>query len=147
MYNLKSIVQHIVITLLFFVASNCWAQNKEEKLMDESNANSLIIVEQMPEFIGGQDSMFNYINEQIIYPLEAKNNKKEGIVYLGFIVDKEGKITNTSIKRGIANAPELDQEALRVLNNMPAWKPGKQNGKAVNVAFTLPIKFQLAEKK
>jgi protein TonB len=95
----------------------------------------------MPEFATGQAAMFKYLSENIKYPAVARENAIEGTVYLGFIVDADGNITNVTVKRGVSGG--CTEEAVRVVSGMPKWKPGKQQGRAVKVNFTLPVKFKL----
>ena len=75
------------------------------------------------------------------YPAIARENGIEGVVYVGFVVGKDGSIRDVQVKRGIAGG--CNEEAIRVIKLMPNWNPGKQNGKAVSVAFTIPVKFKL----
>lgn len=96
-----------------------------------------------PEFPGGKEKMAEYINQNIMYPEISIENQIEGKVYLGFIVEKDGSISNIKVLRGAD--PDLDREAKRVLRNMPKWKPGMYNGKIVRVRMILPIVFDLAE--
>ncbi len=99
------------------------------------------VAEKMPEFPGGQSSMMDFIREKLIYPEMAKENGVQGKVICSFIVGKDGTVYGATILRGIGSG--CDQEALRVINKMPRWNPGMQNGKAVNVKFNLPINFKL----
>lgn len=99
------------------------------------------IVEEMPEFPGGNQALHEFISTNIKYPLEAKKNNISGKVYVSFVVSSSGKIKETRILRGIGGG--CDEEALRVVDLMPDWQPGKQNGKPVNVQYNLPILFQL----
>ncbi|MEZ4887309.1 MAG: TonB family protein [Chitinophagales bacterium] len=102
------------------------------------------IVEDMPEFPGGQAELFNFIGSNVKYPPMARENGIEGTVYVGFVVMENGSIQNVQIKRGLAGGGAgCDAEAMRVVNEMPKWNPGKQRGKPVRVAFTLPIRFKL----
>jgi periplasmic protein TonB len=98
-------------------------------------------VEQMPSFPDGEAAMFKYIRERIKYPAIAKENGIEGHVVVQFEVSKDGQIQKVQVVRGIGGG--CDEEAARVVRSMPAWKPGKHNGKPVKVSFTLPIKFKL----
>lgn len=100
-----------------------------------------LFVEQVPEFPNGQKALFKWLSDNVKYPPIARENGIEGTVYIGFVVWKDGTIQNVQVKRGIGGG--CNEESLRVVNAMPTWKPGRQNGKAVNVAFTLPIKFKL----
>jgi len=99
------------------------------------------IVEEMPTFPGGEEKMMGYLHDHIKYPQIAKENGITGRVYVKFVVDKEGKIKDATVLRGIGGG--CDEEALRVIRTMPDWKPGKQNGRSVPVYFNLPINFSL----
>ena len=101
------------------------------------------VVEDMPQFPGG--NAFRYLAQHIRYPEEAVKNGIEGIVYVQFVVDKDGKIVEPKVVQGVC--PELDAEALRVVSGMPAWKPGMQRGKPVAVSFVLPVVFHLVSGK
>ncbi len=116
----------------------------EEKSEDDSDGDSVFMtVEQMPEFSGGgQQSMINFIQQNLHYPDNAKAKKIEGIVYVSFVVDETGKITDVKVEKGMSK--ELDAEAVRVVKKMPPWKPGMQKGKAVKTRMVLPIKFSLS---
>jgi protein TonB len=112
---------------------------KEEK--EEEEAQVFFIVEDMPEFPGGEMALRTYIANAIKYPVIAQENGIQGKVYVTFVVGKDGSVSNASIARGVD--PSLDKEALRVVNTLPKWKPGKQRGKPVNVSYTVPINFVL----
>jgi TonB family protein len=99
------------------------------------------VVEDMPEFPGGEVALRKEITNRIQYPDIAIKNEIQGKVFVSFVVAKNGKITNTKIARGVH--PELDKEAVRVINSLPNWEPGKQKGEAVNVSYTVPINFAL----
>lgn len=99
------------------------------------------ITEEPPSFPGGQAAMKTYLARNIKYPPTAMKNKIEGRVILQFVVRADGSISDTHVMRGIS--PELDAEAVRVIANMPKWNPGKQDGKPVNVKFTIPVSFKL----
>lgn len=100
-----------------------------------------LYVEQMPEFPGGKEAMMKYLAQNIVYPATAVEDTVEGKVIVGFVVSTEGEITEVEVNKGVRS--DLDAEAVRVVKAMPRWKSGKQNGKPVNVRFTLPIKFTL----
>ena len=112
---------------------------KEEE--EEETAEVFFIVEDMPEFPGGEMALRAYIANQIKYPVIAQENGIQGKVYVTFVVGKDGSVSNATIARGVDAS--LDKEALRVVNTLPKWKPGKQRGKPVNVSYTVPINFQL----
>ena len=99
------------------------------------------IVEEMPEFPGGQLALRQFIAQQIKYPFVAQEKGIQGKVYVNFVVGKDGSVRNARIARGVD--PSLDREALRVINSLPPWKPGKQKGKEVAVSYTVPISFVL----
>ena len=106
---------------------------------DSMLEDEFTIVEEMPEFVGGDEAMMSYFRKSIKYPEEALKYGEQGKVYVKFLVTKDGTISNVQIARGVSNS--LDQEALRVVKNMPKWKPGKQRGRAVNVWYVVPINF------
>jgi protein TonB len=100
-----------------------------------------LVVEQPPEFEGGLEAMYKFIGKNMKYPASARRMNIEGSVFVGFVVDADGKISEASIIKGIS--ADCDKEALRVVQMMPKWRPGKQSGRPVRVKFVLPIKFKL----
>ena len=100
-------------------------------------------VEQMPEYEGGMEAMIKFLQKHMKYPARARRMGIEGTVYVKFVIGKEGRIEDVAILKGISK--DCDEEAMRVIQMMPPWKPGKQNNNAVKVSMMLPIKFQLAE--
>lgn len=109
--------------------------------VEESTVFNSYAVEQQPEFPDGMAAMYAFLRKNLDFPQLAIDLGISGTVYVQFVVTKEGLIQNATVVKGPGGG--LNQEALRVVNLMPAWKPGKHNGKAVAVNFTLPIKFQL----
>jgi len=99
------------------------------------------VVEDMPQFPGGDKALMTWISKNVKYPEIAQKNGIEGRVYIGFVVNKNGLVDRVKLMRGAS--PSLDTEALRVVNEMPTWTPGKQRGEAVSVAYTIPINFAL----
>jgi len=99
------------------------------------------IVEEMPEYPGGEMELRKFIANSVKYPTDAQDKGIQGKVYVTFVVSKDGSIADAKIARGVN--PSLDAEALRVVNALPKWMPGKQKGKAVNVSYTVPINFVL----
>ena len=99
------------------------------------------IVEEMPDFPGGDLALRKHIAANVEYPEEALKNEISGKVYVEFVVGKDGSVVNAQIVRGVA--PSLDKEALRVVNELPKWTPGYQRGTPVNVKYTVPINFAL----
>lgn len=112
-------------------------QQKEDKKIFE-------VVEQMPEYPGGVDAMMKFIMENLKYPEEAQKAGVEGRVVVRFIVTETGEVDSVQILRGVD--PECDNEAVRVIEAMPNWTPGKQKGENVPVYFNLPIMFKLTKK-
>lgn len=107
----------------------------------EDENQVFMVVEQSPEFEGGLQGMVKYLKKNLRYPAKAQRMSIEGTVFIGFIVNKDGNISDVTVIKGIDN--DCDKEAVRVVEKMPPWKPGKQNGRAVRVRFVLPIKFHL----
>ncbi|GAA4455941.1 TonB family protein [Rurimicrobium arvi] len=99
------------------------------------------VVEQMPEFPGGEDALYKFLQDNVQYPPKATNAGKEGTVSVKFVVNEDGSISNVEVARPIGF--DMDEEAIRVVKKMPKWKPGKQNGKAVKVYYRVPIRFVL----
>ena len=99
------------------------------------------IVDEMPEFPGGQTALRNFVAQAVKYPTEASSKGIQGKVFVNFVVDKDGSVKNAKILRSAD--PSLDKEALRVVNSLPKWKPGKQKGVEVAVSYTVPINFAL----
>ena len=99
------------------------------------------VVEQMPSFPGGQGALMQWLASNIKYPVVAEENGVQGRVVCTFVVERDGSITDVKVVRGVD--PSLDKEAVRVLKQMPSWIPGKQNGSAVRVKYTVPVTFKL----
>ena len=138
------------------VMSNCEAKSEQSALYSEKSLNmqaesqlvkqdgtekNTDIDDELPSFPGGDVKLREWIKKNMKYPSYAKNNGIEGQVLVVFIVEKDGSISNAEVSWGVD--PSLDQEALRIVNKMPKWKPGKQEGSTVRVKFHLPIKFML----
>jgi protein TonB len=116
-------------------------EDEEIEIEEEDDEEFFMVVENMPEFPGGDLGLMKYIQKNVKYPAIAKEYNITGKVYVSFIVDKSGKVTNVKIVRGVDR--NLDAEAVRVVKSLPKYKPGKQRGKAVRVMFTIPINFTL----
>lgn len=110
-------------------------------VVEEDENKIFMVVEQQPEFEGGYEAMMNFIRKNMRYPASARRMGIDGTVYVSFVVGKDGAINDVKVLRGIS--ADCDKEAVRVVQMMPPWKPGKQNGKPVFVRFNLPIKFKL----
>lgn len=105
----------------------------EEKVFD--------VVEQMPQFPGGDAALFEYLSTHIKYPTIAEENGVQGRVIVTFVVERDGSITDVKVVKSVD--PSLDKEASRVVKGMPRWIPGKQNGAPVRVKYTVPVTFRL----
>ena len=99
------------------------------------------VVEQMPQFPGGNAALFEYLSKHIKYPVIAEENGIQGRVIVTFVVERDGSITDVKVVKSVD--PSLDKEAQRVVKSMPRWIPGKQNGSAVRVKYTVPVTFRL----
>lgn len=106
-----------------------------------NNEPAFKVVDEMPKFPGGQEALMTYLAKSIKYPVIAQQNKEQGRVTIRMVVGKDGNISKIKVLSGVS--PSLDYEAIRVVGNMPKWVPGKQNGEAVAVEYTIPIIFKL----
>lgn len=133
----------ILITTKAKVAAmaNAGAPAKADKAFTQDGMTVFVVVEEMPEFPGGELALRNFIGSTVKYPYNAVKENIQGRVFVSFVVKSDGTVANAKIVRGVH--PLLDQEALRVINLLPVWKPGKQRGQAVNVAYTIPVQFAL----
>lgn len=120
-------------------------QNDPVKKNNSNNNDVFTVVENPPKFTGGEEARMAYMQKAISYPEQAKKNKIEGTVYVTFVVEKDGQIRNAKILRGIGGG--CDEVALKAIQNMPPWSPGKQKGEAVRVQFNMPVKFSLSDGK
>ena len=118
----------------------------EEKIAEpepvkEEETKVFDVVEQMPSFPGGPSALMQYLSSNIKYPVVAEENGVQGRVVCTFVVEKDGSITDVRVIKSVD--PSLDKEAMRVVKGMPKWIPGKQNGSAVRVKYTVPVTFRL----
>ena len=112
-----------------------------EEEEEEEEAQIFTVVESMPDFPGCDEARIKYLNENIKYPQMARESGIQGRVFVTFVVEKDGSVTDVRVLRGIGGG--CDEEAIRVIKNMPKWDPGKQRGKPVRVQFNMPILFKL----
>jgi protein TonB len=115
------------------------AANLEEE--EESAQQIFTVVEEMPSFPGGDGELLRFLSSSIKYPVIAQENGIQGRVTCAFVVNRDGSVVDAEVVRGVD--PSLDKEALRVINTMPKWTPGKQRGKPVRVKYTVPVTFKL----
>jgi len=111
----------------------------EEEEIDEQEI--FILVESQPEFPGGSGELYKFLGDELNYPPIAREAGIQGKVFVNFVVEKDGSITNIVILRGIGGG--CDEESVRIVKMMPKWTPGKQRGRPVRVSFNLPVKFTL----
>jgi protein TonB len=127
-------------SLLFSsICTTSFAQSKPDEITQ--NEEVLITVDTPPMFIGGMPILKKYLSDNLSYPRKAAKKNIEGTVYISFVVDTDGKVTEVTILKGIGYG--CDQEAERVVKRMPSWIPGQHEGKKVKVRYSLPISFKL----
>ncbi|MFA9213403.1 MAG: energy transducer TonB [Candidatus Methylacidiphilales bacterium] len=127
------------VIVLFTFSNKIIAQTPVKEI--DSLEEVIIMAEQMPSFVGGEDSLYSFLYQQIVYPKLAKENQIEGRVILSFIVEKDGSLTNFEVLKKMGWG--CDEEAIRILKLTSKWMPGKMMGKVKRVKFTLPILFRL----
>jgi len=113
----------------------------EDDEEEVEEAQIFMVVESMPQFPGGETALHKYLAENIKYPQMAKESGIQGRVFVTFVIEKNGAVTDVRVLRGIGGG--CDEEAIRVVKAMPNWSAGKQRGKPVRVQFNLPVKFTL----
>ena len=118
-----------------------FSPQKKQTTKTQDGEDVFDVVEQMPQYPGGHEALFEFLSGNVKYPEDAQKQKIQGTVILSFVVKKDGSITDVNVVRSVF--PSLDAEAQRVIKAMPNWVPGKQNGKVVNVHYVVPIKFLL----
>jgi len=116
-------------------------ENTNTAIQQSATEHPLSNVEKVPKFPGGEEALLKFYGSNIIYPEAAKTKKVEGIVVLGFVIEKDGSVTNLEIIRDIGGG--CGKEALRIAKQMPNWSPGLEKGKPVRVAYKFPVRFQL----
>lgn len=116
--------------------------NKNQEIAGDGEVEKpFLVVEQPPDFPGGDEERVKFLQQNVKFPTMAREAGIQGTVFVTFVVSRSGKISNVKVLRGIGGG--CDEEAIRVMKMMPDWKPGKQNGQAVPVQFNMPIKFTL----
>lgn len=151
---LKLILVTVIIACSSFAA---FAQNEKQNAPDAAKDYQPVVgvnpgpapdkvytsIDEMPEFPGGMPALMEFLGKNIEYPAEARKEDIQGRVVVKFVVCENGTLCNEEVIRGIGGG--CDQEVIRVVKAMPNWKPGKQNGKAVKVYYTLPVSFKFNE--
>lgn len=135
----------LITSALVIVACSRSDQNAEQMGTKMSNAmasdSTYTEVENMPQYPGGMDSLISYLASNIVYPKEAKENGTSGKVMVGFVIEKDGDVKEVNVIKGIGDG--CDEEAARVIDEMPDWNPGSKDGKPVRVSYVIPISFSL----
>jgi protein TonB len=124
------------------LAGSMMAQTPAQNDSIDNEIVEFTVVEQMPEFPGGQNGLIQYLSKNIMYPIVAKENKIQGRTLVSFVVEKDGKISNVQVLRSSGDMM-LDREAMRVIRTMPRWRPGYMKGQPVRVQYQIPITFKL----
>lgn len=138
----KLVIATVIGLLVLLSCSSNERLNKSEKYASLINSQEVfVVVEEMPIFPGGTRAMVKYINSNLNYPQEAKEKSIIERVVVDFVIEKDGKVSNAVVRRPIN--PILDKEAIRIIQSMPKWSPGKQKGIPVRVSYAVPINFKL----
>lgn len=144
---MKDMKRIIAVLALVMVSVSIFSQEEKEvsefKELKVDGKPVYVVVEEMPEFPGGQDSLRNFIAQTVEYPEVSREMDVQGRVFVEFVVNYKGEVCEAKIVRSVDK--NLDMEALRVIKALPNWKPGYQRGEPVNVKFTLPINFKLSK--
>lgn len=142
-----NLIPAVIIVGILFISFSCNSSNETNTntppITKSSGEEVFVVVEDMPEFLDG--NVNEWLANNVTYPPEAREKNIEGKVYVQFIIEKDGSVSNVNIVKG--KDVLLDNEALRVVKSMPKWKPGKQRGQKVKVSYTLPVNFALSNPK
>ena len=141
----KGPVASIVTVSIPFMALAVTGYEEEGEMPEDDQSDVFVIVDEEPQFPGGQEALYKWLEENIKYPEQAKENGIEGKVYVTFVIEKDGSITNAKLLRDIGGG--CGAEAVRAVKTMPRWIPAKQRGETVRVQFNLPITFTLTEEE
>ncbi|MBI3136518.1 MAG: energy transducer TonB [Bacteroidetes bacterium] len=123
-----------LLAIMLLCIKGLYAQDTTDRIFD--------FAEVEPQFKGGEKGMIKFIQKEVNYPEEAREKGEQGTVYIQFVVEKDGSLSNIVVLKGASQL--LDEEAVRVVSKMPKWKPGKQKGKVVRVRYQIPIRFSIA---
>jgi TonB family protein len=150
----KSLLTFILFAMLVFVIScksskdSAFSKTTDIPIGETSAQGSsdevYDVVDEVPEFPGGMEAWFNFMKDNLKYPTLAKDKGIEGTVYISFIINKDGSVSDAEILRGIGGG--CDEEALRVVKASPNWNPGKKDGKIVKARMRLPVQYALGKK-
>jgi protein TonB len=131
----------VLVLVALMMAFGFSTASAQKTVVSQKNEKVFDVVEQMPEYPGGMQALFEFLSQNIKYPEDAQKQKVEGRVIATFVVETDGSISNIEVVKHAF--PSLDAEAVRVLSAMPNWTPGKQSGKVVRVKYTVPLNFNL----
>ena len=131
----------VLVLVAMMFAFGFSTASAQKTVVSQKNEEVFDVVEQMPEYPGGMQALFEFLSQNIKYPEDAQKQKVEGRVIVTFVVETDGSISNVEVAKHAF--PSLDNEAVRVIQAMPNWTPGKQSGKVVRVKYTIPINFSL----
>ena len=123
----------LIMFFMAFVSANAYSQS------DDSDNAVYSMVDERAQFPGGQNEMLKYLQENLQYPEAAKANNVHGRVFVKFIVERDGSLSDIKVMKGIGSG--CDEEAIRLIQSMPKWKPGKNKGKEVRTSMTVPVNF------
>lgn len=135
-------MKKLMLLLPIIALINCLsAQNTDDKsqVKKEITETKIIACEKMPCYPGGEEALLKYLSKNMSYPEQARNENVTGTVYISFIVSQNGDLKNIQILKGLGY--ECDEEAIRLIKNMPYWEPGEQRGKPIEIQYNMPIKF------
>lgn len=130
-----------LIAMLLAAGFGAVAQTDKTPTREASDDAVFMVVETDPEFNGGMEGLYEWMSSNVEYPQEAKEKNIQGVVYVTFVIEKDGSVSGVRVVR--SPDPMLSAEAERVVKTMPKWKPGMQRNKKVRVQYTLPINFKL----
>ena len=133
---MKAMVLIALMAALGFLTANA-----QKTVVSQKNEKVYEMVEQMPEYPGGMPALIEFLKSNMKYPKDAETQKVEGKVLVLFVVETDGSISDVKVAKKVF--PSLDAEAVRVVQAMPKWAPGKIKGRSVKVRYTLPIMFRL----
>lgn len=141
--KLSTILLFLLISNISFAQEEVVLQTVRDTTTQVNDSDEVFVfVTDGPEFIGGEEARIKYLQKNIKYPEMAKESGIQGTVYITFVVEKDGSITNVKVLRGIGGG--CDTESVRIIKKMPKWKPGMVKGKAVRVQYNMPIRYVLA---
>jgi len=144
---MKIITKLSIILLFLFISNFSFAQEEvilqtaKDTVQTNDSGEVFVFLTDGPEFMGGDEARIKYLQQTIHYPKKAMEENMQGTVYITFVVEKDGSISNIKVLQGVCES--LDAEAVRVVRGMPNWKPGMQRGKPARVQYNMPIKFVL----